>query len=186
MIGEKEPRAHLCYFCNKFLGKLKQKDFLTQQQEEVCKRELLAAIKTKAAICNFVTIFLDKQVPAEMLKEMAKLLHMLSGDACMSSVFPFEENPYITRACTAISTNNLQPHIMHKINEYNKEVVHLLYLSQIHEYVDVVTCFMLCIISDIEEIHHDNRPADQYGTYYPPGGKAYYFSPSGEQLCKMP
>ena len=65
-------------------------------------------------------------MPAEMLKEMAKLLHMLSGDACMSSVFPFEGNPYITRACTAISTNNLQPHIMHKINEYNKEVVCLL------------------------------------------------------------
>ena len=107
MIGEKEPRAHLCYFCNKFFGKLKQKDFLTRQQEEVCKRELLAAINTKADICNFVTMFLDKQVPAEMLKEMAKLLHMLSGDACMSSVFPFECNPYITRACAAISTNNL-------------------------------------------------------------------------------
>ena len=76
MIGEKEPRAHLHYFCNKFLGKLKQKHFLTQQQEEVCKRELLAAINTKADICNFVTMFLDKQVPAEMLKEMTKLLHI--------------------------------------------------------------------------------------------------------------
>ena len=123
MIGEKEPRAHLRYFCNKFLGKLKQKDFLTQQQEEVCKRELLAAINTKAGICNFVTMFLHKQVPDEMLKEMAKLLHMLSGDACMSSVFPFEGNPYITRACAAISTNNLQAYIMDKIKEYNKEVV---------------------------------------------------------------
>ena len=79
---------------------------------------------------------------------------------------------------------------MHKINEYNKEVVRLLYLSQIHECVDVVTCFMLCIISDIDESHHDNRPAEQaqpiHGTYYPPGGIAYYFSPSGEQLHKMP
>ena len=36
MIAQKEPRAHLRYFCNKFLGKLKQKDFLTQQEEEVC------------------------------------------------------------------------------------------------------------------------------------------------------
>ena len=62
MICEKEPRAHLCYFCNNFLGKLKQKDFLTQQQE------LLAAINTKADICNFVTMFLHKQVPDEMLK----------------------------------------------------------------------------------------------------------------------
>ena len=102
MIGEKEPRAHLRYFCNKLLGKLKQKDLLTQQQEEVCKRQILAAINTKADICNFVTMFLDKQVPNEMLKEMAKLLHMLSHDACMSSVFPFEGNPYITRACAAI------------------------------------------------------------------------------------
>ena len=30
MIGENEPRVHLHYFCNKFLGKLKQKYFLTQ------------------------------------------------------------------------------------------------------------------------------------------------------------
>ena len=83
MIGENEPRVHLHYFCNKFHGKLKQKDLLTQQQEEVYKKELLAAINTKADICNFVTMFLDKQVPAEMLKEIAKLLHILSGDACM-------------------------------------------------------------------------------------------------------
>ena len=169
---------------------MKQKDFLTQQQEEVCKRELLAAINTKGDICNFVTMFLHKQVPDEMLKEMAKFLHMLSGDACMSSVFPFEGNPYITRACAAISTNNLQPYIMEKIKEYNREVVRLLYLSQIHECVDVVTCFILCIISEIDEIHHLNRPVEQAqpipGSYYPPGGIAYYFSPSGEQLRKMP
>ena len=155
-----------------------------QQKEEVCKREFLAAINTKADICNFVTMFLDKQVPDEMLNEMAKLLHMLSGDACMSSIFPFEGNPYITRACTAISTNNLQPHIMDKIEVYNKEVVCLLYLSQIHECVDVVICFMLCVISDIDEIHHDNKPSEQAqpipGTYYPPGGIAYNFSPLGE------
>ena len=67
-------------------------------------------------------------------------------------VFPFECNPYITGACATISTNNLQPHIMDEIKEYNKEVVHLLYLSQIHECVDVVTCVILCIISDIDEI----------------------------------
>ena len=93
---------------------IETKGFPTQQQEEVCKRELLDAINTKGDICNFVTMFLHKQVPDEMLKEMAKLLHMLSGDACMSSVFPFEGNPYITRACTAISTNNLEPYIMEK------------------------------------------------------------------------
>ena len=137
-----------------------------------------------------MTLFLDRQVPDEMLKEMAKLLHMLSGDACMSSVFPFEGNPYITRACAAISMNNLQPYIMDKIKEYNKEVVCLLYLSQIHECVDIVTCFMLCIISEIDEIHHVNRPAEQAqpipGSYYPPGCIAYYFLPSGEQLHNMP
>ena len=81
--------------------------------------------------------------------------------------------------------NNLQPYIMDKIKEYNKEVVRLL-----HECVGVVTCFILCIISEIDEIHHVNRPAEQAqpipGSYYPPGGIAYYFSPSGEQLRKMP
>ena len=122
MIGEKEFRVHLRYFCKKFLGKLKQKDFLTQQQEEACKMELLAAINTKADICNFVTMLLDKQVPDEMLKEMAKLLHMLSGDACMSSVFPFEGNPYITRACAAISTSNLQPYKQIKSKNTTKKL----------------------------------------------------------------
>ena len=188
MIAQNETRAHLQYFCNKFLGKLKPRDVLSQQ-EEVCRREFLTAINTRADICNFVTMFLDKQVPNEMLMEMAKLLHMFSGDACMSSVFPFEGNPYITTACTAISTNNLQPHIMDKLQEYNKEVVCLLHPSQIHECVDAITCFMLCIISEIDKIHHDNRSAEQaqpiHGSYYPPGGIAYYFLPSGEQLCKM-
>ena len=160
MIVKKEPRAHLQYFCNKFLGKLKPRDVLSLQEEEVCRRELLTAINTRADISNFVTMFLDKQVPNEMLMEMAKLLHMLSGDACMSSVFPFEGNPYITTACAAISTNNLQPHIMDKLKEYNKEVVCLLHVSQIHECVDVITCFMLCIISEIDGIHHDSRPAE--------------------------
>ena len=104
-------------------------------------------------------------MPNEMLKETAKLLHMLIGDAYMSSVFPFEGNPYITRACAAISTNNLQPYIMDKIKEYSKEVVHLLYLSQIHECIDVFTCFMLCIISDIDEIHHDKRLLNKHNQY---------------------
>ena len=45
-------------------------------------------------------------------------------------------------------------------------------------------------MSEIDEIHNLNRPVEQAqqipGSYYPPGGIAYYFSPSGEQLHKMP
>ena len=54
----------------------------------------------------------------------------------------------------------------------------------------VVIDFLQYMVEKLDEIHSVNRPAPPAqeipGTYNPPLGVAYYFSPSGEQVRKMP
>ena len=59
-----------------------------------------------------------------------------------------------------------------------------------HDCVTLVTSFITWVIDRIKLVHQYNhtKPAPEpiEGSYYPPGGTAYYFTESGQQLRKLP
>ena len=111
---------------------------------------------------------------------MGRLLHMLSGNAALSSVLPFAGYDYFVTA----STGNYDGTLLTHLKEYNYEIAQLLVLPEGHNSRTVVTDFLQYMVEKLNEIHSINRPAPPAqeipGTYKPPSEVAYYFTPSGE------
>ena len=191
IIEENESRIHLRYLSNKELNKLKQDEFLEQHQEQFRTLHLLQVLENmdekKPGLYNFVRVFVDKTAPQDMLSWMAKILHMLSGDAAPSSVAPFRAHESILHVC---SMHNIDHQLLTDLKQYSFEMAQLMILADRHNRRPLVEEFLLYIIDHIESVHNNNKdppPAVPIqGSYNPPGGVAYYFSPTGEQLRKMP
>ena len=135
---------------------------------------------------NFINIFVEKGVPAPMLKWMGRLLYMLSGNAALSSVLPFAGYDHFVTA----STGNYDENLLTQLKEYNYEIAQLLLLSEGDNSMTVVTNFLEYMLEKLDTIHSVNRkpppPVQEIPGTYPPSGVAYYFSPIGEQVRKMP
>ena len=88
IIPDDESRIHLHYICDKFFHKLKHNKMLPDHVEEFNKQHLLQVLQNlnEPRMFNFIKIFVEKGVQDSMLKWMGRLLHMLSGDAALSSV----------------------------------------------------------------------------------------------------
>ena len=116
---------------------------------------------------------------------------MVTGDAAISSVVPFPSHQVITMACIALKFHNvLDKEILKDVKTFNKQIAKLLHLAQVNDCVDIVTSFILELIDMTVKVHQDDHifppPSPIPGSYNPPSGTAYYFSPTGEQLCSMP
>ena len=101
---------------------------------------------------------------------MGRLLHMLSGNAALSSGLPFAGYDHFVTA----STWNYDENLLTQLKEYNYEIAQLLLLSEEDNSMTVVTDFLEYML----EKHSVNRkppPLAQEitGTYNPPSGDAY-------------
>ena len=139
---------------------------------------------------SFVHVACVKDLSGEyiiMFKWMGRLLHMLSGNAALSSVLPFAGYDHFVTA----STGNYDENLLIQLKEYNYEIAQLLLLSERDNSRTVVTDFLEYMLEKLDAIHSVNRkpppPVQETpGTYKSPSGVAYYFSPTGEQVRKMP
>ena len=83
LICDKSTRKHLRYLCKKLLSKLPD-DEIIQLDEEIRKtQDMLRHIQTKnvPVVYDFIDMFLSMNHEELFHIWMAKLLHMLSGDA---------------------------------------------------------------------------------------------------------
>lgn len=189
IIEDDEARSHLRYLANKMLKKLKPDKVLAQHEEDFRTQHLLQFLQNvqKPGMYNFIKAFVEETAPDEMLPWMAKLLHMLSGDAAASSVAPFKAHELILHVCTI---HNIDQQMIEDLKMYSFEMAQLIQLAGRYNCRRLVEEFFLHIIDHIEGVHSNNKdppPAVPIpGSYNPPGGVAYYFSPTGEQLREMP
>ena len=85
-------RRHLKYLSKKYLKKLKQNELLQPELEREKTREMLeiASRITPQAFYESLLIFTQKAMHDDILHVLARLYYMLSGDAAMSTVPPFD------------------------------------------------------------------------------------------------
>ena len=140
IIPNDETRIHLCYICDKFFQKLKSNKILPQYVEEFNKQQMLHVLENlnQPRMYNFINIFVEKGVPDPMLKWMGRLLHMLSGDAALSSVLPFVGYDHFVTA----STGNYDKNLLTQLKEYKYEIAQLFFLSEGDNSMTVVTDFL--------------------------------------------
>ena len=150
IIPDDETR-HLCYICDKFFQKLKTNKILPQHVEEFNKQQMLQVLENlnEPRMYNFINIFVEKGVPDPMLKWIGRLMHMLSGDAALSSVLPFAGYDHFVTA----STGNYDENLLTQLKEYNYEIAQLLLLSEGDNSMAVVTDFLEYMLEKLNAIH---------------------------------
>ena len=185
-------RRHLKYLSKKYLKKLKQNEILQPELEREKTREMLeiASRITPQAFYESLLIFTEKAMHQDMLHVLARLYYMLSGDAAMSTVAPFyfHELLQVCYDCTLVgqpSEKDLQ-----ELKTYCVELVQLIIFGITHKSQQFVKDFCQCLVDEIKTVHENNKPSPAVNPvpniYNPSSGTAYYFTPSGVQLCQLP
>ena len=126
-------------------------------------------------VCKEFHSVTDKNQDEHLLKKMAYILHMLTGDATISSVIPFYGHQAVTMACISLRFQNRLSHAhMKDVNKYTKEVPKLLHLAPLNDCVELITAFILELIDMTVSVHQNDYtfppPCSIHGSYNPPSG----------------
>ena len=115
----------------------------------------------------------------------------LSGDPPVESVVPFTAHADIITACVQMQANNYNAQLLDALRKHCVEIVKLLHYSWSNGTLQTVTKFIQHLVELVIEVHaNDLHPVSTSNQCLehtdPPNGVAYYFSPNGEQLRKLP
>ena len=136
LIGQKSTREAICYCCNDILEKITNEErakYVNPQQAHLNLHQTVQ-IKCSQPVRNFIQTVIDKNQDEQLLKEMAYILHMLTGGAAISSVIPVSGHQPVTMACISLRFHNtLSDAHMKDVNKYTKEVPKLLHLAQLND-----------------------------------------------------
>ena len=193
LIPNVDARSYLKYFCKKILKKLKDGKEKTQFEEEGMKEFVQEEVvkMNDESLSRGIDLFFNPHTEKKILIPFTKLLIMLCGDPPMSSVFPFRSHQVIRDTIhSMVTTRTIGPKIS-ELKNYSCELVHLFQAAIDTNCIGVIVSFVLQLIVRIEHLHFNrNCQVPQIeeipNSYDPTKGVAYYFTPSGNQLRKMP
>ena len=108
LFRPKGTREQVCYFCNDIMVTHTQEEIADFPNPNQMKLDLQNFIQAKCAepVMNFIQTVLDCNQDEELLKEMAHILHMVTGDAAISSVVSFPSHQVITMVCISLRFHN--------------------------------------------------------------------------------
>ena len=193
LIPDCDARRSLKYFCRKVLNKLKEGQQKTQNEEEGMEEYVgeQVAKMNDPSLAGAINFFFNQATSNRVRVPLAKLLIMLSGDCPMISVLPIRSHQIIRDMVHSIvTTNTLGPKVA-ELKKYCCEVINVFKAAIETNSVPVIVSFVLELINRIERLHYQhNREAPEMeeipNSYDPRTGVAYYFTPSGNQIRKMP
>ena len=147
----------------------------------------IASRITPQAFYESLLIFTEKALHQDMLHVLARLYYMLSGGAAMAP-FDCHELLQVCYDCALVgqpSEKDLQ-----ELKTYHVELAQLTIFGITHKCQQYVEDFCQCLVDEIKRVHENNRPSPAVNpvpnSYNPSSGTAYYFTPSGVQLCQLP
>ena len=192
ILQDKTHRKHMCYLARKFLKKLKSTDVLHIEVEEEKMTQLLnyAHETCFSAFYEILIVFAHKLVHNDMLHVIGRLLLMLSGDSAMSSFAPFQSHDLLLSMCENASQGIVLQNQVEEMKTDCIELTQLLVIGNSRNCTTLCVNFIRGLVGKIKEVHQNNRApppiAEIPGSYNPSTGTAYYFTESGNQLCRMP
>ena len=178
----RQARSHLKHMSEKFLkdGSPGEKEM----DEEANNQDLLEECPQQAKDLMKYFLYNPSEFQPDLLTSLARLMKLLSSEAAVEAIMPYR---HIEEICEILDTfSNIDKlQIISCVEVY--EVVLLgaesQFRSHIRDFLHGIACSILKIHSA------DNQtptPEAIPGTYDPSSGVAYYFSPSGEQVRKLP
>ena len=192
LMPKKCHRLHMRYLANKYLKKIKPNEYMDMDQEATKTHEMLQYAGTKYGqeVNSFLLCFAQKTEEHEVLHCMACILHMLSGDGAISTVVPFGCHEVLLSTCEDIESNIPVHGKLEELKHWGTDISHLLKIGIVHDVSGMMVAFCRYLVQHVIAMHSRNRnppdPTPIPNSYKPAEGTAYYFTPSGQQLRKMP
>lgn len=178
----RQARAHLRNTCKRYLSvETAEGDDLGPQNVS-----LLQVCPQDARCTNFIQAFVDGDFPADYKQALAKFLLLLSCDAALTTVIPFRYHALVTAAATNMLLGNIP---RESFDLFCPELGNAVQQACGINTVGLAN-FLLYLLDVINSVHaSDTTIPDaipQPNTYNPETGVAYYFTPSGSQVRKIP
>ena len=192
ILRDAGARRHLKYLSKKYLKKLKPSEILQPELEREKTREMLqiASRITPPPFYESLLIFTEKAMHDDMLHVLARLYYMLSGDAAMSTVAPFECHDLLAVCYDSALVGQPSQKDLQELKTYSVELAQIIIFGITHKCQQFVKDFCKCLVDEIRRVHQNNRACPAVNpvpnSYNPSSGTAYYFTPTGDQLRKLP
>ena len=140
---------------------------------------------------DLLIIFLDRSAPQQVLRAIAQLLKLLLTKCHPAScVLPFRFIEHLHSCCDSVEADTLTHQQLEEMCQYSTEMATLIKLTHNNSNCAAVLKFFRELAKFVLFIHSQDRPAGDGspipGTYNPPSGTAYYFTPHGQQIRECP
>ena len=184
----RKSRTHLDWICSNILS-LQQEELL-KDEEEQRNADLLSVI-TDHRVLTIVQKMLDRTFDQDVLQRLSYILKNLCKDAPVIAFLPWRFLNDLSAAMTELrnSQNVFQNLIVFRnvapeFSELLKLSLHASYFTEIADFIDYLIDF-------VKDVHSGDRSTEQVpvsiaSTYNPEKGIAYYFTPHGNQIRKVP
>ena len=116
--------SHLRYLCRFHLRKLKEEEYLPEELLRSKHDEMLGIIEAmgEEGLLNFITVFTKQEHDPQVIRSMANLLYLLSGDCAMSSVLPSISWDDVNACIDDVTGGNInQKNLLHLRNSVVKQ-----------------------------------------------------------------
>ena len=112
----------------------------------------ILGVETETTKTHLLLAHIHTTEEREVLHCMAWLLYMMSGDAALSSVLPFNCHEMLLRCCEDIRNGVPVDRLLEKMKKYCIEVAHLLKLGIINDFSNIVTSFLMYVLDHIQAV----------------------------------
>ncbi len=167
---------------------------LTEQEEMEERLHLFNTVGEmgRQPLLDFLSMMLNRDCSADLYHAGLKLLNLfMTGDDAVSSILPFRFHSSFEECCECLLEGHESiPEKLETMNQFAVEVSALFKAGVDDGKIPMCVSFIADLILFCREVHSGDPPAPppepKQGTYYPPGGTAYYFTPHGNQVRDLP
>ena len=160
VIHPKDQRLHLKYLSKMYLNKLKPHEILWNDLESERTADILQHVNNQCPLPVYEILFLFTQEAwhQDVLQCIMHILYMLSGDAALSSVVPFNSHDLLLSICNNAVTGIFNQKKLAEMKTYSIGFSQLITLSEHHNCTALVVNFARCLVEKVNEVHINNRP----------------------------
>lgn len=185
----REARHHLNFLCLQTLCRdIPPEEQINETVQQERNTTLLTVVRSLGESCfSFIEKFVNKSFSGKMRQTSAKLLKLLASDSPVSSVVPLRFMTCLKLICSS----NINSTSVNKIYSFSPELANLLQAAMdMEEDKTIVVKFAKYLAEFVTDLHQHDRttpaPSVIPNSYNPSTGTAYYFTPHGNQIRRLP
>ena len=181
-------RTHLDWICSNILSL--QREELLKEEEEQRNADLLSIV-TDDRVLQIVQKMLLRTFDQDVLQRLSYIVKNLCQDAPVIAFLPWRFLDDLTAALRELKHNQNVVHSLLTFKDVSPEISDLLQLSLNTPHFSDIVHFIEYLIDFVKDVHSEDIASEQIpvsipGTYNPEKGIAYYFTPHGNQVRKVP